>query len=280
MADKEAAKAVLYMELSRPPLVLELAKLVVEKATPSRVVFEGHKVLQAKLATVKNLEELDAVLSELSSLDVNSVLHYLSRTLRCLPEEYIEYIRVLMEAYELELLYSKLASRTLEEKPLRYVKLVEYSTCTGSRQFSCILSKHFSRLKNACEKTGEDCERALSVSMLLDVFLYNRYLDNLKILELRYDMSLKEFITSNLRYFRGLGIVYLEPGLARLLEAMKHGEDLVEIWCSGVKTLYDIAKNTLYYTNKLIDLITLFGIDRLLRYSLLRVLFSRWLRPW
>lgn len=280
MADKEAAKAVLYIELSRPPLVSELTKLVIEKTTPSRLALEGHKVLQAKLATVKSLEELDVVLSELSSLDINSVLHYLKSVLHYLPEEYIEYFRVLMETSELELLYSKLASKTLDEKPLRYARLADYSTCTGVRQFSCIISKHLSRLKNACEKTGEDCERALGVSMLLDVFLYTRYLDNLKILRLGDDVSLREFIPSSLGFLRGVGIVYFESGLLRLLEAVRRKEDLVEMWCSGVMTLYDIAKNTLYYTNKLLDLITLFGIDRSLRYSLLRVLFSRWLRSW
>ena len=280
MADKEAAKAVLYMELSRPPLVSELIKLLVEKSAPTRVTFEGHRVLQAKLMTVKSLEELDIVLLELSSLDINSVLHYLSSVLRYLPGEYMEYFRVLMETFELELLYSKLASKTLDEKPLQYVRLVDYSTCTGVRQFSCIISKHFSRLKNTCEKTGEDCERALAVSMLLDVFLYIKYLDNLKILRLEDDMSLKEFITNNLGFLGGLGIVYFESGLAKLLEAVRRREDLVEMWCSVVMTLYDIAKNTLYYTNKLIDLITLFGIDRSLRYLLLRVLFSRWLGAW
>jgi len=280
LADKEAAKAVLYMELSRPPLVSELIKLLVEKSAPTRVTFEGHRVLQAKLMTVKSLEELDIVLLELSSLDINSVLHYLSSVLRYLPGEYMEYFRVLMETFELELLYSKLASKTLDEKPLQYVRLVDYSTCTGVRQFSCIISKHFSRLKNTCEKTGEDCERALAVSMLLDVFLYIKYLDNLKILRLEDDMSLKEFITNNLGFLGGLGIVYFEPGLAKLLEAVRRREDLVETRCSVVMTLYDIAKNTLYYTNKLIDLITLFGIDRSLRYLLLRVLFSRWLGAW
>ena len=280
MADKEAAKAILYMELSKPPLVSELIKLVVEKTTPSRVTFENHKVLQARLMTVKSLEELGVVLSELFSLDVNSILHYVSNVLHYLPEEYIDYFKILMETSELELLYSKLASKNLDEKPLRYVKLIDYSACTGIKQFSCIMSKHFSRLKNACEKTGEDCVRALVVSMLLSVFLYIKYLDNLRILKLEDDASLKEFIARNLGFLKGPGIIYFELGLAKLLEAMKHREDLVEMWCCGVMTLYDIAKNTLYYTNKLIDLVTLFGIDRLFRYSLLRVLFSRWLRPW
>jgi hypothetical protein len=280
LADKEAAKAILYMELSKPPLVSELIKLVVEKTTPSRVTFENHKVLQAKLMTVKSLEELGVVLSELFSLDVNSILHYVSNVLHYLPGEYIDYFKILMETSELELLYSKLASKNLDEKPLRHVKLIDYSACTGIKQFSCIISKHSSRLKNACEKTGEDCERALAVSMLLSVFLYIKYLDNLRILKLEDDASLKEFIARNLGFLKGPGIIYFELGLARLLEAMKHRGDLVEMWCCGVMTLYDIAKNTLYYTNKLIDLITLFGIDRLFRYSLLRVLFSRWLRPW
>ena len=280
MANREAAKAVLYIELSRPPLVPELMRLVMERAAPSKVTLESYKVLQAKLATVRSLEELDTVLLELSSQDLDSVMYYLSSVLRCLPEEYTRFARVLAEIFELEILYSKLASKTLDEKPLRYVKLADYGNCTGIKQFSCIISNHLSKLRTTCEETGEDCERALAVLALLDIFLYARYLDNLKTLKLEGDLSLRELISSSLGFLKGPGIVYFESGLARLLETVKHREDLVETWCSGVSVLYDVARNTLYCTNKLIDLVTLFGIDRLLRYILLRILFSRWLRPW
>jgi hypothetical protein len=271
LLDKGTAKAILYIELAKPPSVLELIKMVAEKE--SKFPLEDYKNLQTKLIAVKTLEDLDKALLELSLLDFNMMSQYLSK-------EFLELLRVIMETSELELVYSKLGVKVLNGKPLQYVKLVDYSKCSGIMQFSCIISTHLLRLKNVCEKTGEDCERALAILALLDAFFYNRYLNNLKTLKLGEELSLQQLIGSSLGFLKGSGVVYFESGLAKLLEAIKHREDLVEMWCCGVMTLYDIAKNALYYTNKLIDLVTLFGIDRLFRYSLLRILFSRWLRPW
>ncbi|MFZ8782707.1 MAG: hypothetical protein ACO2OR_01810 [Desulfurococcaceae archaeon] len=280
MSTIEAARAVLYTELARPPLVSELARLVVEKSPPSRVSLSTSGVLQAKLETSRSLEELEGVLSELFTRDIATVLDYLHRELGCLPGEHAEYFRVLLEASELELLYSKLASRSPEEKPLKYTRVEDCSECASRAGFDCVVLRYIARLREKCLETREDCERALIVAALLGTLYYTRYLANLRRLGLGEGASLKQLVSSITERFAPHGLVYFEPSLARVLGASERGGDSVEAWCSGVLALYEEAKSLLYYTNKLVDLLTLYGVDRLLRYRLLRALYSRWLRPW
>jgi len=263
IGDKETAKATLYIELSKPPLLQDLVKLIEEKAPPSRVAaLEAHRSIQAKLALVKNLEELDIALLDLLTLDLKNAFWYL-------PDKYARILSSLAEAYELEILYSKIASRIPDEKPLRYAKLVDYANCTN--RFSCIISKHISKIKSVYSEIDEYYYSALGVAGLLDAFLYARYLNNLKALKLGEDAAMRDLI---------IDCYYFEPGVARLLEALRSERDPLEAWVNGVQVLYDVAKSALYYTNRLVDLVTLYGVDRVLRYKLLRVIYSRWLKPW
>lgn len=273
MTKADSAKAVLYIELSKPPLIPDLARLAMERAPTRPPVPEGHEVLRARLSTVRSLEELDRVLLELTSSELEYVARYL-------PEEYTEYLRVLMEAGELELVYSKLASGAPEEASLQHAKLASYDACKGVARFSCVVSRHLSRLRTACEKACKGCDEALAIAALLDMFLYVRYLDNLKALRLGGDESVREVVTNALIFLTGPGAVYFESGVVKLLEAGKREENTVVAWCNSALTLYEAAKNALYYADSLIDLVTLYGIDRLLRHVLLRLLVSRWLRPW
>jgi hypothetical protein len=263
IGDKETAKATLYIELSKPPLLQDLVKLIEEKAPLGRVAaLEAHRSIQAKLALVKNLEELDIALLDLLTIDLENAFWYL-------PDKYARILSSLAEAYELEVLYSKIASRIPDEKPLRYAKLVDYANCTN--RFSGIISKHLSKIKAIYSEIDEYYYSALGVAGLLDAFLYARYLNNLKALKLGEDVAMRDLI---------IDCYYFEPGVARLLEALRSGRDPLEAWVNGVQVLYDVAKSALYYTNRLVDLVTLYGVDRVLRYKLLRVIYSRWLKPW
>jgi hypothetical protein len=274
LADKDTAKAVLYVELSKPPMVPDLVKHVEERSPPSKIAaLEGYKSIQAKLASSRNLEDLDNALYELSLLDLNNVIHFL-------PMEYARILNSLMEAYELELVYSKLASKILDEKPMHYVRLVDYDACTGVNRFSCVISNHLNKLGSMCTGIDEDCDRALGVAVLLDALLYMRYLDNLNALKLKEDIAMRELMINSIKYLKGAGSIYFESGLNKIHEALRDKKDLLETWCKATLALYEISKNALYYTNVLVDLITLYGIDRVLRYKLLRVIYSRWLKPW
>jgi len=263
IGDKETAKATLYIELSKPPLVQDLIKFVEEKAPPSRVpALESYKSIQVKLTAVKNLEDLDTALLDLLTLDLKNAFWYL-------PEKYARVLSSLAEAYELEILYSKIASKVLDEKPLRYAKLMDYINCTN--RFSCIISKHLSKIKSIYSEIDEYYYSALGVAGLLDALLYARHLNNLKSLKLGEDAAMRDLI---------IDCYYFEPEVARLLEALKSEGDPLKAWVNGVQILYDSAKNALYYTNRLVDLVTLYGVDRVLRFKLLRVIYSRWLKPW
>jgi hypothetical protein len=260
---KETAKAILYIELSKPPLIQELVKFIKEKAPLSKLsTLEAYKNIHIKLTTVEKLEDLDKALLNLLTLDLKNISWHL-------PEKYAKLLNLLAEAYELEVLYSKISSRRLDERPLRYAKLADYSSCTD--KFSCIISKHFSKIKSTYREIDEYYYNALGVAGLLDALLYARYLVNLRILRLEGDIPIKDIVPD---------CYYFKFGIAELLEALKKADDPLEAWVNGVQTLYNVAKNALYYTNRLVDLVTLYGVDRVLRYKLLRVIYSRWLKPW
>jgi len=280
LTSKEAAKAVLYIELAKPPFIPELVKLAVERAPPSKISLGAERVLQAKLETARSLEELESTLLELFTRDISGIIEYLVKTTRYMPVEYAEYFKILVEISELELLYSKLASGVLEEKPLYYVKLEDYRECMRNAKFSCVVLKHIARLIEKCEKTCEECGRALVVTALFDLLFYTRYLSNLRKLGLEEDLSLRQLVKSVLEHVTTAEQVYVEPSLTRILEAAQRGGDSLEAWCNSVLALYEEAKFLLYYTNRLVDILTLYGVDRVLRYMLLRLLHSRWLIQW
>jgi hypothetical protein len=116
--------------------------------------------------------------------------------------------------------------------------------------------------------------------MLYDMLIYNRYFKNLEKLGLRGDVTPWQLAHSFSGYLSTEGIVYLEPSLSRVLGAFNREEDPIKLVCSSYLALHEEVKLLLYYTSRLVDVLTLYAIDRLLRYSLLRVLYSRWLKPW
>jgi len=278
LSDIESSKAVLYIELAKPPAIQDLARHVEEPPQQGGAVLELPRDVEAKLAGVKSVGELDGVIRELLARDLESVRGFL-------PAAYSRFLDAIVEVDELELLYSKLASKSLEEKHLHYVKRRDYSECVGVDKFSCSISRHLSRLRSSCSEVREDCDRALGVVALLDALLYTRYHDNLKALKLVTeatlgDVSLRELVNIGLGHLGGAGSIYFESGLARIEEALRDKSDPVKSWCRAILALYEVARNALYYTNTLVDLVALYGVDRLLRYRLLRIIYSRRLKPW
>lgn len=278
MSDIESAKAVLYIELAKPPAIQDLARHVEEPPRQSGAVLELPRDVEVKLAGVKSVGELDGVIRELFARDLESVRGFL-------PAAYSRFLDAIVEVDELELLYSKLASKSLEERRLHYAKLHDYSECIGVDKFSCIISRRLSRLRSSCSEVREDCDRALGVVALLDALLYTRYHDNLKALKLVTeatlgDISLKELVNIGLGHLGGAGSIYFESGLARIEEALRDKSDPVKSWCRAILALYEVARNALYYTNTLVDLVALYGVDRLLKYRLLKIIYSRRLKPW
>jgi hypothetical protein len=267
-------EALIYIRLSKPPLIPDLIKFIVEGVVPTRLVdTEEFKFELARLTVVKDVKELDSTLSELLTNDLNEVYYYL-------PNTYVNYLNTLLESSELGLLYATLTSKDTSNRNLKFIKLQDYEVCRG-RGFSCIVSKHLSRLKDVCEDVGEDYEPAIAIATLYDILQYVRYLDNLEVLGLRRDVEVGDLVVEGVKFFRGVGALYFEVGLEQILRTSKKFRvGTLERFIEEVSTLYQLSKDVLYYRGGVLNLLTLYGIDRLLRYELLRVLFSRWLRPW
>ncbi len=279
MVQEEAAIAVLLRELARPPSIAELTKLIVEKGHPGRVILDSTGLLQAKLSTAKSLDDLEKTIEELLIADTTGVVDYLHTGLESITREHAEYFRALLEAGELELLYSQLSQKTTEAKYLRVARIEDYADCAGLA-FSCIIKRHLDRVLEKCTNTRSICGRSLLAIVLYDVLIYNKYFKNLEKLELRGDVTPWQLAHSFSGYLSTEGIVYLEPSLSRVLGAFNREEDPIKLVCSSYLALHEEAKFLLYYTSRLVDVLTLYAIDRLLRYSLLRVIYSRWLKPW
>jgi hypothetical protein len=276
ISDKLFLSTILDLKLLKPPLIPDLIRFIVEGITPTKLTdVEWLKYELARLTLIRSIEELDNTLLEVLTTDLNEVSYYL-------PNEYVEYLKVLFESLELNLVYAILrGSKGTSEQSLRFTKLEHYDECGGVSGFSCIISKHLSRLKDACEKVGEDCEPAVAVASLYDILLYLKYLDNLRTLKLKGDILINDLIVEGIKFFKGIGNPYFEVGLISLLTiSKKYGGGSMGRFIEEVSTLYRISRDALYYRGGLLNLITLYGIDRLLRYELLRILFSRWLRPW
>jgi hypothetical protein len=267
-------ESIIYIRLSKPPLIPDLIRSIVEGVVPTRLVdTEEFKLELAKLTVVKDVKELDSTLSELLTNDLNEIRYYL-------PNTYVDYLNVLLESSELGLLHATLTSKNPTYHNLKFIKLQDYEVCSG-KGFSCIVSKHLSRLKDVCEFIGEDYEPAIALAVLYDILQYIRYLDNLDILNLRRDIQVSDVVIEGIKFFRGVGALYFEVGLEQILKiSKKFRVGPLERFIEELLTLYQLSKDVLYYRGGVINLLTLYGIDRLLRYELLRVLFSRWLRPW
>lgn len=270
----------LYIELSRPPLLEELISSLSENREldiGSMITKPYSRIWLPRLLSVKNPIEIGSKIIGLYREEFN----YIGSQLH---SEYAGYIHTFLEFLVIDEIFALLYSKNLGEIGPSSTEAMKYKACIAKDP----LEIYMCLLKNVVEKTHDHIiklkgkrEKALAVVIAMAMSKLIRYLENEK--RLGFERSILPLSTLGKLYEASEHIdEYILWKCRDIIERAwnKYSSDPLLQFVNEVKEIHWFLKNELYYLNDLLALLTFYLVTRYYETYLLRYLVTRGLLKW
>ncbi len=271
---REASLGTVLIYLTKQPRLEEL----IESLMKGTAIEYSYLVLEKearpnfiKLLTVSSISELDKCVFEI----YRDEFEYIGSIL---PDEYSYYLYTFLEIYDFEKLFAiHSASQKVYQSIYTYTNLLDnpqYKPCYMSSSYRCFLEVYINRILSIFKKINskylESYIDALNAIVIFASIRYFMFLKNSHILALaEYSYSeFVKFITQRLKLSNQLVMYKFHTVLENIEKSIKESLDVLEIYETAY--VYGIIKDILYFSNQLIDQLTLYLINRYYEQKLMR----------
>jgi len=279
----DGIKATLITYLDKNPKLEELIQLALENRyidLPSVLSRYNSRLEYAKLISAKTVDEIDVILSELTKNELEYIYSLL-------PTQYIDFFRSFLIFYDLDRIYSAFLRGSLESAKvvfMKYEDLEIFKRCLNDKTYRCLLEVQLDNIKNSLEmnivkRYGviEDYRNVFRCLALFAIAKYMKYVVNVR--ELGLDTSLKPIeFSEKLIHILGVGSWYkyeLENAINSLENYFKSEPYRASVL--EARYIYGKCRDLLTYSSQVIDILTLYLLNRYYEIYVLRyVLPQSW----
>lgn len=272
-----ALKTVLVTYLSKNPRLEELLNLALEGKfvdLTQMVSRYNSRVEYLKLLTAKTADEVDIVLTNLIREELERIYDLLS-----LP--YARYFKAFLPLYDFERMYPAFSRGDLSEVKTSFLRredLAAYELCVRERTFTCLL-KTF--LENIRECLGIDISRGRTIAaedysdslkclVLAITAIYTKNFLNVIKLGVGREERPEEFIEKVLRDFKMVsGHKHEFENVVNYLSHISKSEPY-KVTLFEARYVYSKCRDYLLYSPQVIDLLTLYLLNRYFELHVLR----------
>ncbi|MEM0026545.1 MAG: hypothetical protein QXT53_01240 [Ignisphaera sp.] len=273
-------KTLLITHLDKNPKLEEAIQIALENQfidLPSVLSRYNSRMDYLKLASAKTIHELEENLIGLIKNELNYVYNLL-------PELYSKFFRTFLTIYELDLIYTSImSSKHFNEMKPRFLEPKDmniYMYCTKEKTYECLLLTFLKQLKTDLkmaehQKTPrESYSRALGCVSLLAVSKYLKYISNLERLGFTTANSIESFTKQIISATNIDGVVQhqLENSAKYLYNIIVSHPAKATIY--EAQYVYSKCRELLALSPQVIDLLTLYLINRYYEVYVLKYVFS------
>ncbi|MGC9122357.1 MAG: hypothetical protein ACP5HP_05390 [Thermogladius sp.] len=255
----EGVSALIHVRLSKPPFVEELAKLVLEKSALSTESLQSSSYARLELVkalAATTLQELDDSIREILAAEVREITKYM-------PAKYTPVVESLTLFLDFE---------SIAAEPSKYLSS---KVCDGGG-LDCLLRGYVQRVKDSMASTGEEIDRPLSILALALYGVFLRHSMASKRLGVKTVDDPERAFNEVIGLLGGTGSVYYSGTLGRMTTLAPLWEkDPFQYIAEEAKLVVTTSKTALYFSGRLLDLLTHFFVTRYYETRLLRILVSR-----
>lgn len=272
-----ALKTILVTYLSKNPRLEELLDLALEERfadLPQIVSRYNSRTEYLRLSTAKTVDEVDTVLTSLTWEELEQIYDLL-------PSPYARYFKAFLPLYDFEKMYPAFSRGDLSEAKtsfLRQEDLVVFERCVRERTFTCLIKTFLGNIRK-CLGVGiskgytitvEDYSDSLKCLILTVTASYTKYFLNMVKLGIKEEEHPGEFIENVLRDFKSVsGYKHEFENVVDYLSSISKSEPY-RVAILEARYVYSKCKDYLLYSPQVIDLLTLYLLNRYFELHILR----------
>jgi len=267
----EGIKTVLVTLLAKNPKLEEILQLALEEKfmdLAQVLTRYNSRTDFIKLGAAKNIDEIAYVLTDLEKREFEEVRNIL-------PQEIQLFYGIFLTFFDLDNIYSAILSKDKKLTKLIFSRSQEieiYSKCFESKEYVCLLKEFLRGIKSSLDVGVVkklfigSYAKALSCIALLVTSRYCKYVLNANKLGITPKESLQEFIRNVIYKYMPrepsgwLIIAKISDVATYFHEVFKKDPSKVTLY--EAEYIYKICKDLLLYSPQLIDLLTLYLINR------------------
>jgi hypothetical protein len=265
----EATKSILFIVLDKNPRLEEVLQLVAdEKFIDLAQVLSrpNSRIDFAKLSTAKSIDEVTGVLMLLEKKELDEIYNILLQELQI-------FYKTTLTFFDLNNIYSAILrgdKKSIKLEFSGFQELEAYSICFESKRYSCLLNKFLESvvqaLNTAVKPLGESPAKSFGCFLLLTIANYCKHMLNSNRLNIAIEQPLEEFVREAVHKYAPkepdtwLIITRISDVVTYLQDVFKKDPSRVTLY--EARYVYRVCKDILFYSTQLIDLLTLYLINR------------------
>jgi len=275
---RESIKSVIITYLDKNPKLEEALQIALENRfidLPSMLTRYNSRTEYMNLLSAKTVEELDKNLVELTKNELSHIYNLL-------PQPYENFFKFFLALYDLDRIHQAIISNKFPNVATTFFNpeyLNVYSHCTKEKTYDCLLQSFIQSIKTSLEVSTpqkifeEDPSKAFQCIALLVAINYAKHTSNLERLGIAFSHSLKDFlkqITSNLK-IDGMLSYMLESSVNHMLSIFRSQPSKSTL--HEANYVYYKCRDILLFSPQVIDLLTLYLVNRYYEIRVLRYVF-------